>query len=94
MNEQLTHATKLNNISLKKMQDKNGTDYYIIFDANNNGNGNNGYFCFEKTVKTGWTDLFKNWENIKEVELEYVASEKGNKVINLWSDTNIDEFLI
>jgi hypothetical protein len=53
MNEPIISTTKLNNINLKKLQDKNGNEYYIIFDESNKENGNNGYFCFEKTVKTG-----------------------------------------
>jgi len=45
----------------------------------------NAYFCFEKAVKDGWNDLVNNWENSKEVEIEFVENERGNKVISLYA---------
>jgi len=45
------------NITIKKLQDKNMNDYYLIV---NNDNQNEVYFCFEKTVKDGWQDLVNN----------------------------------
>ena len=58
----------LKNITIKKLEDRNFNTYYLIV---NNDNQDEAYFCFEKTVKEGWQDLVSNWENIKEVEIEY-----------------------
>jgi len=58
----------LKNITIKKLQDKNFNDYFLIV---NNDNQDEAYFCFEWTIKEGWTDLMNNWENIKEVEIEF-----------------------
>ena len=58
----------LKNITIKKLEDRNFNTYYLIV---NNDNQDEAYFCFEKTVKEGWNDLVNNWENIKEVEIEY-----------------------
>ena len=58
----------LKNITIKKLEDKNFNPYYLIV---NNDNNDEAYFCFEKTVKEGWDNLVNNYENIKEVELEY-----------------------
>jgi hypothetical protein len=55
----------------------------------NNDNQDEAYFCFEWTVKDGWTDLVNNWENIKEVELEFIENERNfkvyKKVVSLWT---------
>ena len=66
----------LKNITIKKLEDKNFNTYYLIV---NNDNQDEAYFCFEKTVKDGWNSLVNNWEQIKEVEIEYTEI---NKVIN------------
>ena len=58
----------LKNITIKKLEDRNFNTYYLIV---NNDNQDEAFFCFEKTVKEGWNDLVNNWENIKEVEIEY-----------------------
>jgi hypothetical protein len=39
----------LTNITIKKLQDKNFSDYYLIVD----NDSNQAYFCFEKAVKDG-----------------------------------------
>jgi hypothetical protein len=70
-------TTNLNNITIKKLQDKNFNDYYLIV---NNENQDEAYFCFEKAVKEGWNDLVSNWESLKEVEIEFTESEQGLKV--------------
>jgi len=83
----------LKNISIKKLQDKNFNDYFLIV---NNENSDEAYFCFEWTVKDGWTDLVNNWENLKEVEIEYTENERDfkvyRKVVSLW--TNQEEIII
>ena len=83
----------LKNISIKKLQDKNFNDYFLIV---NNENSDEAYFCFEWTVKDGWTDLVNNWENLKEVEIEYTENERDfkvyRKVVSLW--TNQGEIII
>ena len=61
-------AINLTNINIKKLEDKNFNPYYLIV---NNDNTDEVFFCFEKTVKEGWDNLVNNYENIKEVELEY-----------------------
>lgn len=75
----------LQNITIKELTDRNSNTYYLIV---NNDNQDEAYFCFSGTVnQEGWTELENNWENIKEVEIEY--SEKGSglkvyrRVINL-----------
>ena len=44
----------LTNIKIIQKQDKNLNDYYIIF---NQDTTNEAYFCWEKTIKTGWPDF-------------------------------------
>ena len=66
----------LKNITIKKLEDKNFNTYYLIV---NNDNQDEAFFCFEKTVKDGWTDLVNNWENLKEVEIEYTEKENNFK---------------
>jgi len=82
-------SANLKNISIKKLQDKNFNDYFLIV---NQENQNEAYFCFEKAVKEGWQELVSNWEQIKEVEIEYIEHERGNKVISLYSPA--DDILI
>ena len=88
----LTKKT-LTNFKVVEKTDVKGQNYYIIFD-NNNQNGNNAYFCWNGTVKTGWTDLLEKRTIWKEIEIEYEEKEKGNKVVNIWSDTDELNFLI
>ena len=78
------------NITIKKLQDKNMNDYYLIV---NNDNQNEVYFCFEKTVKDGWQDLVNNWENLKEVEIEFEKNERGNKVISIYTSNESEIFV-
>lgn len=84
----------LKNITIKKLEDKNFNTYYLIV---NNDNQDEAFFCFEKSVKDGWTDLVSNWENLKEVEIEYTENENNfktyKKVINLYSQKE-GEFII
>jgi len=47
----------LKNITIKKLQDKNFNDYFLIV---NNENQDEAYFCFSGTVKDGWQDLVNN----------------------------------
>ena len=75
-------SVNLKNISIKKLQDKNFNDYFLIV---NQENENEAYFCFEKAVKEGWQEFVSNWENIREVELEYIEHERGNKVVSFYS---------
>ena len=79
-------SVNLKNISIKKLQDKNFNDYFLIV---NQDNQNEAYFCFEKAVKEGWQELVSNWENIREVEIEFEEQEKDfktyRKVISFYS---------
>ena len=53
-------TTNLKNITIKKLEDRNFNTYYLIV---NNDNQDETYFCFERAVKDGWTDLVNNWEH-------------------------------
>jgi len=79
-------SLNLKNITIKKLQDKNFNDYFLIV---NNENSDEAFFCFEWTLKEGWTDLKNNWENIREVEIEYTENEKDfktyRKVVSFYS---------
>ena len=71
----------LTNITIKQKEDKNFNKYYLIVD----NESDSAYFCFEKAVKDGWNDLVSNWENIREVEIEYETNERGNnKVVSVY----------
>ena len=69
-------TTNLKNITIKKLEDKNLNTYYLIV---NNDNQDEAYFCFEKAVKDGWQGLVNNWENIREVEIEFEEKEQNFK---------------
>lgn len=73
-------AVNLKNITIKEKQDKNFNKYYLIVD----NDSDSAYFCFERTVKEGWNESVNNYENIREVELEFETNERGNnKVISV-----------
>ena len=86
-------SVNLKNITIKKLQDKNFNDYFLIV---NQENENEAYFCFEKAVKEGWQDLTNNWEQIKEVEIEFEEKEANfktyRKVISLY--TSEGDFIV
>jgi hypothetical protein len=54
----------------------------------NNDNTDEVYFCFKETIKDDWDNLTKNWESIREVELEFTEKESNfktyRKVISLY----------
>lgn len=79
-NNQQNKKIELDNVSVKKREDKNFNTYFIIV---NNDNQDEAYFCFERAVKEGWNDLVNNWENVKGVEIEYEEAERGRKVIGV-----------
>jgi hypothetical protein len=66
----------LRNITIKKLEDRNFKPYYVIV---NNENSDEAFFCFEWTLKDGWDDLVNNWEQIKEVEIDYIENENNFK---------------
>ena len=84
----------LKNITIKKLEDKNFKSYYLIV---NNDNQEEAFFCFEGTVKSGWDSLVNNWENLKEVEIEFEEKETNfktyRKVVSLYTQQE-GEFLI
>ena len=84
---------KLTNFKVINMSDKNGKEYFIIFDEDNK-DGNNAFFCWSETLKSQWTDLQNKRDNWKEIEIEYEEREKGNKVIKIFADDEEDNFLI
>ena len=78
-------STHLQNITIKKLTDKNSNAYYLII---NNNNQDEAYFCFSGTVsQETWQELEDNYEIIKEVEIEYSEKEQNGqtyrKVVNL-----------
>ncbi len=81
----------LKNITIKKMEDKNFNIYFLIV---NNDNQDEAFFCFEKTVREGWNELVSNYENIKEVEIEYTENEQNfktyKKVVSLYTSQEGD----
>ena len=87
-------SLNLKNITIKKLEDKNLNTYFVIV---NNHNLDEAYFCFEKAVKEGWTDLKNNWESIKEVEIEFEENEKNfktyRKVVSFYSPQS-EEILV
>lgn len=87
-------AINLKNITIKKLEDKNFNTYFLII---NNDNNDEAYFCFEKTVKEGWSDLVNNYENIKEIELEFEEKETNfktyRKVISLYTQKEAEVFI-
>ena len=84
---------KLTNFNVIEKTDFKGKIYFIIFN-NDEETSKNAYFCWQETLKEVWDDLVKNRDLWKEIEIEYEEREKGNKVINIWSDTNETELLI
>jgi len=79
----------LKNILIDERQTISGETFFIIKDNENN----QACFCFQNKLKEGWQDLTNNRENIKEVEIEYIENERGNKVISLYVNKE-EEFLI
>jgi hypothetical protein len=73
------------------MTDKNMNDYFLIV---NNDNQDEAFFCFEWTVKDGWQDLANNWEQIKEVEIEFEEREHNfktyRKVVSVYAPNEGD----
>ena len=84
----------LKNITIKKLEDRNFKPYYVIV---NNESSEEAFFCFEGTVKEGWDSLINNWENLKEVEIEFEEREHDFKtywkVISVYTP-NEGEFII
>jgi len=84
----------LQNITIKKLEDRNLNTYYLIV---NQDNPDEAFFCFEKTVKEGWDSLVNNWENLKEAEIEFEKKENNfktyRKVVNLYAQKE-GEFII
>lgn len=85
-------SVNLQNITIKKLEDKNFNNLIV-----NNDNQDEAYFCFERTVKEGWSELVQNWEKIKEVEIEFTESEQGfrtyRRAVNIYV-SNKEEFII
>ena len=81
----------LKNITIKKLEDRNFKTYYIIV---NDDNQDEAFFCFEWTVKEGWNSLVSNWENLKEVEIEFEEKEQNfktyHKVVSVYAPNEGD----
>jgi hypothetical protein len=53
------------------------------------------YFCFERAVKNGWQELASNYENIREVEIEFETNERGNnKVVGIYDVSNEENIIV
>jgi hypothetical protein len=72
-------TTNLKNITIQERTTINGETYFTIKDNETE----QVYFCFQNKLKDGWQELVNNYEQIKEVEIEFEENEKGNKVISL-----------
>ena len=87
-------SLNLNNITIKKLEDLNFNPYYLII---NNNNTDEAFFCFEKAVKNGWENLVSNYENLKEVEIEFEEKNQGfktyRKVISLYTEKEQEIFV-
>ena len=87
-------AINLKNITIKKLEDKNFNTYFLIL---NNDNNDEAFFCFKETIKDGWNNLTKNWESIREVELEFEEKESNfktyRKVISLYAPKDEEIFV-
>lgn len=75
-------ALELKNFTITKLKNQFQKDYYLIKDNETD----KAYFCFQKSLKEGWEELENNFQNLKNLEIEYLESEKGNRVIKLWGD--------
>lgn len=82
-------AINLKDITIDERQTITGETFFIIRD---NESGQT-FFCFQNKLREGWQDLVNNRENIKEVEIEYIEHERGNKVVSLYVNKERD-FLI
>ena len=71
----------LQNPIIQQKQTYNQKDYFLIKDPND---FDNAFFAFEWTVKEGWQDLVNNWEQIKELEIEYTENGNYKKVVSLY----------
>jgi len=79
-------AVNLTNITIDERTTISGETFFIIKDNDQN----QVYFCFQNKLKKGWQDLVSNKENIKEVEIEYIENERGNKVVSLYTQQEGD----
>lgn len=79
----------LKNIIIDERTTVNGETFFIIRDNENA----QSFFCFQNKLREGWQDLTNDRENIKEVEIEYIEHERGNKVVSLCVNKE-EEFLI
>ena len=79
----------LKNISIEERITVKGETYFLIKDNDQNQN----YFCFQDQVKEGWEDLINSREQIKEIEIEYIENEKGNKVVSLYTNKEGEIFI-
>jgi hypothetical protein len=71
----------LKNISIEERTSILGNTFFMIRDNDDN----QVYFCFENNLRNDWDNLVNNYQNIKEVEVEYLEQERGNKVISLYT---------
>ena len=82
-------SLNLKNITIQEKQGSNLKTYYLIVDKDTD----QAYFCFSGAVKNGWEDLITDYQNIKEVELEFETNERGNnKVVSLYAIREGDIF--
>lgn len=79
-------SINLKNITIEERNTINGETYFTIKDNETE----QVYFCFQNKVKEGWNDLVSNRENIKEIEIEYIENERGNKVISIYAPNEGD----
>jgi len=79
----------LKNITIEERSTINGDIYFTIKDNEQN----QVYFCFQNKLKESWNDLASNKDSIKEVEIEFEESERGNKVVSLYVSKGDEIFI-
>lgn len=71
----------LKNPTIQQKETSTLKTYYLIKDPNN---PDEAFFAFEWTVKEGWQELVNNYQNVKELELEYFENNNYKKITSLY----------
>jgi hypothetical protein len=82
-----TSTINLINFTIRQLPDKNGNTYYLIKDEATG----QGYFCFSANLNSeDWTELETNWQNLKELQLDYWINDQGyNQVSKIYTEPDI-----
>ena len=69
----MTNEIKLTNFTIRDLLDKWGNQYFLLVDNNTE----EAYFCFRRTVQSGWEQLNTG---PTELIIEYQEDERENKI--------------